>query len=363
MTRYLIRLTPVGLFFFGGEQTFGDGANANYYARSNPFPQQTTLLGMLRKEVLIQSLLFKEKPGDYKDPDKLAMAEKIGKESFDLTKVNQDFGVIERLSPVFILREAGTQEKGKTHNKRTFFIPCPKDNGYTFDADSVKGSAFLEKKRDFIPCLKGYKAKDGLPNVLLPSDSWEDSLSFDAVLKTQVKIGIDKERKDDEDDGKFFKHQFYFMEKGFSFAFFADLAMDDTKLKDATVFMGADSSSFFMKVEKVNESRESSVENLFVRLKSPKKITLLSDAYVDPSIYGSCQFAITETVDFQNIRTSSGNYVFNGNKDDKNKSKSGKYTFLKRGSVFFVENGDKWKEVESKIKNDHLHKIGYNHYI
>lgn len=360
MTRYLIRLTPVGLFFFGGEQTFGDGTNANYYARSNPFPQQTTLLGMLRKEVLIQCQcdLFKEKPGDYEASDKLKMSAKIGDESFNLTKTNQDFGVIKTLSPVFILREAGTDDKGKTHKKRTFFIPCPKDHGYTFDEDSVKGSSFLDQKRDFIPYLKDYKAKDGLPNVLLPSDSREENLPFDAVLKTQVKIGIDKERKDDEDDGKFFKHQFYFMEKGFSFAFFADLAME---LKDATVFMGADSSSFFMKVEKVNESKESSVENLFDRLKSPKKITLLSDACVCPSIYESCQFAITETVDFQNIRTSSGNYAFKTGGDKI--SKSGKYTFLKRGSVFFVENEDIRKKVAKLIENDHLHKIGYNHYI
>lgn len=360
MTRYLIRLTPIGLFFFGGEQTFGDGANANYYAKSNPFPQQTTLLGMLRKEVLIQCQcdLFKEKPGDYVASDKPKMSAKIGDESFNLTKTNQGFGVIKTLSPVFILREAGTDDKGKTHKKRTFFIPCPKDHGLTFDADSVKGSAFLDRERDFIPCLKDYNAKDGLPDVFLPSDIREDDLSFDAVLKTQVKIGIDKERKDDEDDGKFFKHQFYYMEKGFSFAFFADLAME---LKDATVFMGADSSSFFMKVEEVKEPKDKPVESLFNRLKSPKKITLLSDACVCPSIYGLCQFAITETVDFQNIRTSSGNYAF---KTDGDKiSKSGKHTFLKRGSVFFVKDDTQWNDVANHIKNDHLQKIGYNHYL
>ena len=94
MTRYLITLTPVGMFFFGGEETFGDGTNDNYFARSNSFPQQTTLLGMLRKEVLVREKVFKEKINDYTPDDKKRMAALIGDRSFQLEGGDQDFGKI-----------------------------------------------------------------------------------------------------------------------------------------------------------------------------------------------------------------------------------------------------------------------------
>ena len=48
----LIQLAPLSDFFFGGEATFGQGQNQHYFVRSNPWPQQTTLLGMLRYELL-----------------------------------------------------------------------------------------------------------------------------------------------------------------------------------------------------------------------------------------------------------------------------------------------------------------------
>lgn len=38
---YLITLTPMDWFFFGGERTLDDGKSADYISYSNKFPQQS----------------------------------------------------------------------------------------------------------------------------------------------------------------------------------------------------------------------------------------------------------------------------------------------------------------------------------
>lgn len=341
MTLYMISLTPAGVFFFGNEQTFGDGTNENYFACSNPFPQQTTLLGMLRKQVLIQAGLYKEKPDDYSEADKIKMAGLIGDKSFNAESENQEFGRIRGLSPVFLK----CRDK---QNKDTFFRTTPKDRG--LNLEFLPGQAFTDRETPGIPCLRGYKAKDGLPDSFISSNE-KTCIDFHSIFQNQVKIGIDKDRSD-EDEGKFFKQRFYRMEPGFSFAFFTDL---DIELADQLVFMGADSSSFFMTVAKHDKL---SFESLFCRKPEKTKITLLSDAFAGPSIYGDCMFAITETSDFRNIRTRSGNYKYT-----KEKSKSDKYTLLSRGSVLFVRD-EAHKAIAVKHLEKHwLKKIGYNHYI
>ena len=61
MSNYLITLTPTGRFFFGGDMTFKVGRKdknefneqfSSYIIKSAMFPQQTSLLGMLRFLIL-----------------------------------------------------------------------------------------------------------------------------------------------------------------------------------------------------------------------------------------------------------------------------------------------------------------------
>src|ERR1035437_5105326 len=100
MTKFLIRLKPLTPYFFGGENTFGDN-NQSYYVRSNYLPQQTTLLGFLRYELLLQNKLLGT------DPEKKDWKSLIGKKSFQ--KENgayiSEFGAIKKISPVFLSSE------------------------------------------------------------------------------------------------------------------------------------------------------------------------------------------------------------------------------------------------------------------
>lgn len=56
--KYIVRLTPVGSYFFGGETTFGDGKNQNYLVRSCILPQVSAVLGVLRYEILRRNNLL-----------------------------------------------------------------------------------------------------------------------------------------------------------------------------------------------------------------------------------------------------------------------------------------------------------------
>ncbi len=115
--------------------------------------------------------------------------------------------------------------------------------------------------------------------------------------------------------------------------------------------MGADNSHFALSVEKVTTS----FTKLFGQQGESNKITLLSDTYVTEDIYKETLFSITKTISFRNITTSTGCYKY------QREHKSKKHTFLKAGSVFFVD-PDKKKDIEELLKNPQLQTIGYNHY-
>ena len=66
MSKYIVSLTPLGKYFFGGDMTFkvSDKNDYNeryssYVIQSGQFPQQTSLLGMMR------FLLLSNKPKNY----------------------------------------------------------------------------------------------------------------------------------------------------------------------------------------------------------------------------------------------------------------------------------------------------------
>ncbi len=327
MTKYFIKLTPLAPFFFGGEKTFGDGKNVNYFAKSNPFPQQTTVLGMLRKEILIQGSIYKEKWSEYSVDDKKKMKELIGEKSFQLDSEN-NFGKIEKLSPVFI--SDGNEN----------FIRAPLDTGLRFE-ENEKGRSTLDKSMKCIPFAVGFKVKQVLPNSFISTIN--SNKMFDEIFSEFIKVGNAKNKAEDEND-KFFKQLFYTMRKNYSFAFFADL---DFELTSSIVFMGADNSSFRMDVK----NTESSFEEMFVNNAEKDKITLLSDALVDEDIYKNCKFALTEVLDFKTIKMEEGRY----------KKRNSKHEMLKRGSVLFFHEESK-RNIEKMLDNKSLQNIGYNIY-
>ena len=108
---YLITLTPMGKFFFGGDMTFTvngkDTDFTSYIIRSNKFPQQTSLLGMLRFLVLRNDEVVFNNSSQCITNRKEAIT-LIGAKSFEMSGNEGNFGVIKSISPCFSQAKAET---------------------------------------------------------------------------------------------------------------------------------------------------------------------------------------------------------------------------------------------------------------
>ena len=338
MALYLLGLTPLVSFFFGGEVTFGDGENINYLVKSIFFPQQTTVLGMLRKELLIQKgyLQITDK-GEILKADKKEVETLIGPESFDITKADQNFGIINKISPVFLYKADSSWEK-------SFFSVAPKDFGLEFV--KVPGRAcFNLKQKEHVPFMKNYNPKTGFADFFI--NGFSKPIPLDEMFKPVERIGITKGDKGTTEEKGLYKQTAYRLKESFAFACIADIADPGFRLQNSLVFMGGEKSAFKLTVHDCDKS----FEDIFAAAPDDKRAVLLSDAYVKAEIYDYCDFAITETIDFRNIKTSTGNYRF-----AKEKSK---HAFLKRGSVLYPGPGG-MPEIKKLMTQNNLNKIGYN---
>lgn len=261
---YTVTLTPLEPFFFGGERTFGrlgDEQNGSYLAHSEYFPSQTALLGMLRKELMIQAgLLTRKIRGEWVDKaDKAEAAKLVGNEKFDFSRSDtQDFGVIEEIGPMHLLDERGNRYLWRA------------------DIDSFK----IAESNGFFK-LDGYKPKDcDLFGTLIRCDDRKQRCSMSDVFQSVETVGIQKHEEEDA----FFKRQAFRLKKGWSFAF--DLKLRDTKLAPSIVTLGADGGRFRLGLKE----DLAPIEEI---LDLPEGWTLLlGDAKIDEPIEALCDFAV-----------------------------------------------------------------------
>lgn len=393
---YKITLKPVGSFFFGGESTFGgqDGTQQNYFARSNYFPQQTSLLGMLRYQLLAQNNgLPLHDLGEQKQKDL------IGLNSFSAKSAQQNFGAIESLTPVCLQRDSelfvrqandfslyephleSSDERGpeKLHHIDVEFsnaLECNWGNG-------AKAQ----------PVLKNYDPKNGRPDLLVSEKGkemcffdWVDELKeyrtidmegFDKKIGngpfiSAPQIGIQKkaDRKVNDKDEAFYKQVFFKLAEGWSFCFFAKLDLESKgfQLKDSLVTMGGEGSTFQMTIEKSEGENpyDDFINASTFRGFAPKRknaLILTSDALVTEDFSMHCDFAIAEFVPFRNIETQENAKSFSKMGTDINKPKRF-LNLIKRGSVFYSEDFSKLKEsLTEKEQSANFYAIGYNHFI
>jgi CRISPR-associated protein Cmr3 len=392
-----ITLTPLGPFFFGGEVVLGtsgaqDERRRSYLVHSNIFPQQTSLLGMLREQLLRQNNLLA--PWNTEEEKELAL-ELIGNtgfgveldpDSFTATKKSNSFGFIKELSPV-ILEDSNGQ----------LFQPFPLDEGKGKDDKNLKWS---QKEGPML--LQNLDPKKGLE--LHFADEKGKTLMTSDLFMSQPQVGITvtnrRNWREDRanDDEAFFRQTFYKNanseltkesdggSREYSFTFWVRLNPGLGKkfrmLSDSIVTMGGERSTFDMKVEKV-EYQENLEDFLFpVSYKnntSPPKgyarLLLLNDTYLPNQIIDNFKvFPIGETVTFRffstTLKETKDFYLLAREKDKssgkmkwkkKGRTQSQLFTLLKRGGVLFVPKDDLSK-VKTVIENQTaFHQIGYNY--
>lgn len=374
MSRYLVTLKPVEAFFFGGERTFefyGENNKKelqNNIVKSSMFPQQTSILGMLRKEILNIKKLIKE-DWDYKDSDKEKIKKYIGSESFNIDRQEQDFGIIKKISPVFLAEI--------NNEKYNFMMKIPKDHNkslekickYTPLEFSTVGYKCNFAEEIHIPI--DYDGKKGISNDFVNIETGEIIKSED-VFKVDDYIGIrlvdDKKITEKNSLFRLVKYKLNCdCNKDIRFVFTVDIdesLFDKNEKIDgykSIVSLGGEGSYFYINFKKVDYDITKKIKFLKYKCQNEfyKKIVLLSDTYINKKIYEEyCDYSIAESIDFRNIERNSykkieGSYYKGFKKTDF------RYSFLEKGSVLFIES-HKFKEFMKDIDNKNLRKIGYN---
>lgn len=351
MSRYQFTLTPIDNFFFGNEVNMRPGIESNdrkksYSIKSNLFPQQTSILGMLRKELLIKEGLFSEKWVYTSDKQKASLQKLIGASSFDLNNRQniQDFGVIKGISPV-CLQDKHTQD---------IYITCPlnhkqsKQNSFFHPWKMAETSIYTSLGAICLPQIGEYETKKGLFHGFLNCNDSSLMAEKDIFIEDE-RIGITKSLTGGAENEKYYKLMSYRLlqdrEKEFAFYFEAELdSLNLTNYKNI-VSLGMQGRGFFLEATQIVESKIP--RNLTKNLQGG--VVLLSDTYMEDTqledhAYG---YAISESLPFRNIKTESGKMQRQEN-----------LTFLKRGSVLYAKDKDTLKKKIAEMQN--LMQIGYN---
>jgi CRISPR-associated protein Cmr3 len=312
--RYLVTLKPLEPFMFGGDQTFGalgDKEAGSYLVKSRHFPQQTALLGMVKRELMTQAgLLTRKRKGEWVDKNrKVDAINLVGYQKFDmLANEEQDLGAIDSLSPLFLVQ-----------NERHYIKKV--------DSDSF---AYVDGK------LEKYDPKKDIYNNFVALDGSEKKSSddfFQAVEQTGNKKG--------GEENSLFKKTSFLLKNGAMFAFYLEV---EAELQSSIVSLGADGSKFKMEVTESDASLDYQDQNGY--------LTLLGDSYITLDIKEHCDFAITSEISHRNLTNKK--HVSQANSF----SKSQTLYLYEKGSVFLNPS----KELMEELKNKNLQQIGYNIY-
>ena len=356
---YLCTLKPISKFFFGGERTFGQdgGTKTNYLVRSNAFPQQTTLLGMLRFELLKQNNLVPITRANEVDVGKT-----IGKQSFKISELSPDYGFIQNISPLFICKgdeklSLAPRDVVRYMDKKDQLID---NEQWAFSADSQnKAFLFGSDKEVVLSVIDKFNHKHDYQPHFLHSDGTSVPFDYDSDTKEGVfisesQIGI-KKNENAKDAKGFYKQFYYRMNKEYVFGFYTETSTSIVE-QTSIVYMGADKSAFMLTIQDADGKSFDSDFGIDT-YKNGTKVTLLSDTYVAEDIYQYCAFALVETLPFRNIETDVGTTTDYRNLHKNKLTKC--LNLLARGSALYPSD---LVEVKRILNNENFQKIGYNVY-
>ncbi|KKC51150.1 type III-B CRISPR module-associated protein Cmr3 [Porphyromonas gulae] len=394
MSNYLIKLTPLDKFFFGQKKTFGDD-NANYFVYSSHFPQQTALLGLLRYQLL--QIAGEDVFKDNKIQDTNKAAELIGEQSFSpFVKDKLQFGIIESLSPVFII------DKKNDEGKEEHFLPVGKrfqkekeEDPYNLLHLSCEDECppIFESRESQKEKEEAYDPKKGLASCWLSSNGTTLLNEEDFFIKDE-RIGIRKDYEGATNDDAFFCQRYYRFKNfkkvvedeeakvckqppvrvhDFCFATVLETekAIEHEKLNGRIVYLGGERQPFLMEVSEKTEDLQLNIKGS--ALTSDEKhytVVLLSDAKIEPNHLKGVKFASTEVKDFACLLTHVGTRRFYNKKKKREEqylekdetALSHQHELYARGSVFYFDTKEQADQFcEHLAASSNFHTIGYNH--
>lgn len=374
----------MGRFFFGGDMAFSYNDQkpefSSYIIHSNKFPQQTSLLGMLRFLILRNDeQVFDSEKQEIRDNQKDQATLLIGPKSFMVNGTRGDFGKIKSLGPCFF--------QAKKDEQWTDLEITPKDElkeykekddewGKPLNVDfsgcsQEKTHAVINGKKVDVPNMN-YNAKGNYPtcyqhgNVVIKEND---------IFKEEITNGIDRDIETGKvDDNALFKKISYrlkddFLKDGslkdvFRFAFYAEVELDGfEKYSGQLVSVGGDSSQFVIGIEKCPEEEKEE------QLGCGKRVILTSPSYLTKEDFKKeggeqlVRFAITDTMPFKCMQTTTKEVKTYNKSNTKYKyDYSTQYFLFVPGSVFYFKTEEDAEAFADRIKSHaDFHQIGYNH--
>jgi CRISPR-associated protein Cmr3 len=356
-------LTPLDRIFFGEEKS---PFKEEYFQRSRFFPQQTTLLGMLRYEILRRAGLLRSDNGLMSIHDQAAAKLLIGATSFDGEDLSA--GIIKQLSPVCIWHKddekafypwSNTQSltPKKLAGIKVFFSEEDEKTGYhLFDG-------FDPKNEDQLDVQLSDLQEDFIPLFMEKNEEKE----WEGVLRSEIRTGITKSYLGEAKEEGYFKMETYRMREPYAYSFVAQL--EDTQLIEewsspAIIRLGGDSCTYRLETKvETDYPWDQTQEGPYFRL--------LSDALVDQSVFDYCQSVVGQTINFRNIKSS----IHQAHQDrspvldwqhfdlDTEQPTYPSRQLLAKGSILMAKEGEEEQLAQALTQYTAFKDIGYNYFI
>ncbi len=350
---YLITLRPLEPFLFGGEHNFDYGTKRQtpqrYYISSEITPSATTLFGTLRYAVLAANGALVTKYGDATQIEKAAKL--VGSKSFNLAEKDQRFGVIDSISPLFLVHY--TEEA--CHR----LIPLPsnhafgKENMLFYSPCEIKTADGLQCNH----CTEQLYAKNR--DIKFVQNAWM-SLHDRSIFKQgdifaeHLQVGINAHRLDshEELDESFFKKSKLILKTAQDrFAFYASMKLTreaaDTLSRGILVAMGQNQVPFLLEATLEENRLEEDIKKALTFCDCHPFYYALSDAYLEEVPNG---FFLAQTKPFRYITTN----LSKSEHIERFARSAKQYRLFCAGSVFYETLPE---------ASEHCKTIGLNHFI
>lgn len=403
-----ISLKPLDKFFFGGENSFNEGekkerANdrrASYILHSRHFPQQTGALGLIRNQLLLQRGLLADNTERMSRENRKKAWKLIGAANFRKGE-NKTYGVIRRISPVFLEASDGS-----------VVPPAPLDDCLIKEKDQAAKSMTFEWE-DELARLDNYTEKVGLTTQF--QHPKHGNLARDVLFLTEKQVGITKAvrpwgdgvKAGDDESGYYYQEFLAFRQKKGDFpiigerekeneavpmffirgyTFYVELS-DEEGLEDGIVEFGGERSTFQMKVETLDEKTAwDAVPKPTVRYHHTdlseaakdagiRRLVCLTPCLVEnlTELREKSIFRVIDTLPFRFLQsrfetedkptegTTNFQQVYRRRKDDRKNGlyESKLFHLLDRGSIIYYKSEHE-KDLLELFDQEDLRTIGYN---
>ncbi len=380
----------MGNYFFGGESFSAEGETAFYLQDSEAYPQQTTLLGMIRYQLLLQNGFLSLNGTQMKVNDVAKASLLVGGESFNPDANGSNgiptFGEIQSLSPVFLLDAEGT-----------LYAPFPKVKSWSQATDGRYDAQYhepeLAEAGTGVATLMGSTSTASLPRLAhydpkvgfewgfksLTGSKW---LAQDQVFESmEAQVGINKphtlphrqSEEQAEQDG-FFKQTYRRLKAGFGFGAYLSLSNPSKLSSQLMVSFGKEQSPFTLTVQ----PHENGIgwEQAIPALKPGQALWFTSPAKVDAGELASFTKAmIGRQLSFRSMVSQvQARYNYFGNPRSRTQPSealptpkiSQRYNLLDRGSLVWLRDNlsqNELTKLTGVLSDQAFLSIGYNHLI